>query len=144
MLLPLLNLACLGYIAFAILSLVRDRRSGGAREIHAFHPAVRFVVSGGLPVAVAVTMTYLFLIVGGSTTIQFNVGSSSRMNVWSTWVGLWPLFFILTVAGVFACSVWVIICASKKKRRPSIPTAGASLLLHILAFLSIFVYSPSA
>lgn len=31
---------------------------------------------------------------GASPTVQFNVGSSAAMELWSAWVGLWPFFML--------------------------------------------------
>ena len=94
--------------------------------------------------AVTATMTYLFLIVGGATTVQFNAGSSSRMNVWSTWVDLWPLFLLLTAATGLGTLVWTIASAVNKESRVALPAAIASLLLSILAFFTVASYFPSA
>ena len=82
MLLPLLILACVTYILYAVVTAVRERRSRKSGEERSPLPISRFVAGGCVPVAVTATMTYLFLIVGGATTVQLNAGSPSRMNVW--------------------------------------------------------------
>ena len=144
MLLPLLILATLGYVGFAIASSVRELRVRESRSPDAPHPAAKFVFAGGVPVAVAATMTYLFLIVGGATTVQFNVGSPSRMNVWSTWVDLWPILLFITAASGLGALIWFIVCACKKTMRPSISASIVSLLLSVLAFFTVVSYCPSA
>ena len=144
MLLPRLNLACLGYIALAIASVVRNKRSGIQREDDSLHPSVKFIFARGVPITVAATMTYLFLIVGGSTTVQLNVGSFSGMNVWSTWVGIWPLFLVLTASSLLGVLIWTIACALVKEYRPMVSISLASLLLAILAFFCVLTYFPSA
>lgn len=76
-------------------------------------------------VAVAAVVNLLTLILafvlfgmraqGASSTVQFNVGSPAAMQLWSAWVGLWPLFMLvllscLAVAGgaalAFLVSHW--------------------------------------
>jgi uncharacterized protein YjbI with pentapeptide repeats len=47
----------------------------------------------------------LYVRSGASTTVQFNVGDPVAMDLWSTWVGLWPAF----VLGLLACST-VAVC----------------------------------
>lgn len=144
MLLPLLILATLGYVGYAITSIVRELRFRESRSPDALHPAAKFVFAGGVPATVAATMTYLFLIVGGATTVQFNAGSPSRMNVWSTWVEVWPVFLFITAASGLGALIWIIVCACKKTMRPSIPASIVSLLLSILAFFTVVSYFPSA
>ena len=39
---------------------------------------------------------------GASPTVQFNAGSPASMELWSAWVGLWPLFMLALV------SCWVL------------------------------------
>ena len=142
MLLPILLLACLAYLGFAIHATLKNRKR--PQKEGAIHPGVKFFFGGGIPVAVTATMTYLFLIVGGATTVQFNAGSSSRMNVWSTGVDLWPLFLLLTAATGLGTLVWTIASAVKKESRVALPAAIASLLLSILAFFTVASYFPSA
>lgn len=144
MLLPLLISATLSYVAFAVSVIVRERRSGDSHETDAPYPAMKFVLTGGVPLVVTATMTYLFLIVGGATTVQFNVGSPSRMNVWSTWVDLWPMFLFITAASGLGALIWLGVCAFKKTMRPSIPVSVTFLLLSVLAFFTVASYFPSA
>jgi hypothetical protein len=145
MLLPLLILAALGYVVFAIAAVRRElRHGGGAGSPDSFHPAAKFIFAGGVPVTVAVSMTYLFLIVGGATTVQFNVGSSSRMSAWSTWVDLWPVFLFATAASGLGSLIWLLVCAFRKTMRPSIAASVASLSFSVLAFFTVLTYFPSA
>ena len=145
MLLPLLILATFCYVTFAFVASRREVRQGaGSRSPESLHPAVKFIFAGGVPVTVAATMTYLFLIVGGATTVQLNVGSSSRMNVWSTWVELWPVFLFMSAASGLGSLIWLIVCAFKKTMRPSIPASVASILFSVLAFFAVATYFPSA
>lgn len=144
MLLPLLILACLVYIAFAIVHLVREKQRNVSEEDTILVPVMKFVCGGGVPIAVAATMAYLFLIVGGATTVQFNVGSSSRMNVWSTWVELWPIFLFLTAAVGLGTLIWTIVSAVRKSKRSSLPASIFSFLLSVLSFFTVVSYFPSA
>jgi Ca2+/Na+ antiporter len=142
MLLPILLLACLTYLGFAIYEILKTKKR--PEKADTIHPGMKFFLGGGIPVAVTATMTYLFLIAGGATTVQFNAGSSSRMNAWSTWVDLWPLFLFLTAATGLGTLVWTIASAVKKECRVALPAAIASLLLSILAFFTVASYFPSA
>ena len=65
MLLILLIFASLWYIAFAVRMILRERKNGSSFEIGGFHSLAKFLISGGVPVLVTATMSYLFLIVGG-------------------------------------------------------------------------------
>ena len=144
MFLPLLILATLAYVAFAVVSTVREKGEGDPERLDELHPAVKFVIAGLVPTIVVVTMTYLFLIVGGATTVQFNAGSTSRMNVWSTWVSIWPIFLVITAVNSFGSFVWLIVCACKKTWRPLVVASIVSLLFSVLAFFTVATYFPSA
>lgn len=144
MLLPLLDFACLLYVAFAIMNCPRKGGEGEQADPDRAHPAVACVLGGIIPVGVAATMTWLFMIAGVATTVQFNVGSHQHMNAWSTWVDLWPVFGLLSIASVMATLAWVIVCLVKKDRRPLLAVASASLLLCILTFFTVLTRFPSA
>jgi hypothetical protein len=144
MLLPLLILASLGYVAFAVSVVLREKRGDDVREADSAHPLMKFVLASGAPLVTTVTMAYLFLIAGGSTTVQLNAGSPAGMNVWSTWVGLWPVFLLITAASGFGSMVWLGLCAFKKRMRASIPVSVASLMLSVFAFFTVISYFPSA
>ena len=144
MLLPLLILASIAYIIYVLSAVAKESRENVSRVHDAPHPTLKFLFAGGAPIVVSVTMTYLFMIVGGATTVQLNVGSPSRMNVWSTWVDLWPLFLFITAASALASLVWLIVCACKKTSRQNISFSIASLLLSVLAFVTVMSYFPSA
>jgi hypothetical protein len=144
MLLPLLNFAIIAYVGFAIASITRERCARESRSPDSLLLAAKFVLAGGVPVVVAATMTYLFLILGGATTVQLNVGSPSRMNVWSTWVDLFLFFLFITAASSLGALIWFIACVCKNKMRPSIPISIVSLLLSVLAFFTVVSYFPSA
>ncbi len=55
-------------------------------------------LSHAAPSLVAITMAYIFLIGHGATVRQFVAGSEQGMDVWSLWVGLWPLLLLATFA----------------------------------------------
>jgi hypothetical protein len=144
MLLPTFILTSLGYVVFAGIAIFRELRDRESQSDNALHPCAKFVFSGGVPVVVAATMAYLFLIVGGATTVQYNVGSPSRMDVWSTWVGLWPLFLLLTATSGLGSLIWIIVCVVKERPLTHILAATASLCLSVLAFFTVGAYFPSA
>lgn len=144
MLLPLLNLATIAYLAFAIASSIRELRADESRSPNVLQIVMRFVLAGAVPLAVAITMSYLFLILEGATTVQLNVGSPSRLNVWSTWVDLFLFFLILTAASALGTLVWLIRCAREQAMRLSLPAAFLSLLLAVLALFTVVSYLPSA
>lgn len=140
----LLVLACIGYLFYVAASILRQKAAAASAEDDALRSALKSIIAGGVPVVVAATMTYLFLIVGGATTVQFNTGSPSRMNAWSTWVDLWPVFLLLTAVSGFGSLIWLVVCAANKSMRPTIATPIFSLLLSVLAFFTVFSYFPSA
>lgn len=53
-------------------------------------------------------------LLGASSTVQFNVGSPAAMELWSAWVGLWPLFMLThlscLVAAVVTAVVFLVSC----------------------------------
>ena len=144
MLLPLLILASICYLVFAATSVMRQRSSGESIADDSLHPVAKFLFAGSVPILVTATMIYLFLIVGGSTTVQFNAGSPSRMNVWSTWVSIWPIFLFLTAASSLGSLIWLLVCAIKKSLRASIAVPIISCFLSVLAFFTVVSYFPSA
>ncbi len=142
--LPILILACLAYILYAIVTISRVTKSQKSNPTDSMHPAIKCLFCGGVPILVTATMTYLFLVVGGATTVQFNAGSSARMNVWSTWVDIWPLFLFLSAGSVLGVLIWLIICSVNKEKRSSLPFAVVSLCLSLLTFFTVAAYFPSA
>lgn len=143
-LLTLFLLATLGYVGFAVVSILRELRNRESGGSAALHPAAKFVFAGGIPVGVAATMAYLFLVVGGATTAQFNAGSPSRMNAWSIWVEVWPVFLSITAASGLGALTWLVFCVCGKSVRQTAPASIASLLLSVLAFYTVASYFPSA
>ena len=143
MLLPFLLLAGLSYVLFAGAITAREVQEIGSRK-DGPHPVAKFVFAGGTPLIVAAVMTWLFLIEGGATTVQLNVHSPSRMNVWSTWVKVWPGFLCLTAASVLGNLIWIFVCARRPATRPSLTVAIASFFLAVLAFFTVATHFPSA
>jgi hypothetical protein len=37
---------------------------------------------------------FVMRLLGASATVQFNVGNPAAMELWSAWVGPWPLFML--------------------------------------------------
>lgn len=111
---------------------------------YGLHPAVSYVVAGGVPIAVMVTMTYLFYIVGGSPTVQFNAGSSSAMDVWSAWVKLFPLFLLLSAANSLGSLIWMVVAVAKKNKRSHLKAAVLTFLLSLLTLFTVGSHFPSA
>ena len=144
MLLPLYALVCVGYVISAIIGTCCEVRENTTDQEEVLHPSVKYLLAGMVPVGVSVTMVYLFWIVGGATTMQFNVGSSSAMDVWSTWVDLFPVFLLLTAANSFAGLIWLVVCVCSKKFRQIWPVAISCLLLSAFGFLTVMSYFPSA
>ena len=144
MLLPLLVIACIGYLIHGIIAFRREDRTNAAGDDHVLHPCVKYLFAGAVPVGVTISMVYLFMIVGGATTVQFNAGSSSRMDAWSTWVDLWPAFLLLTAISSLAGLIWLVTCACSKKFRSLWPVATWCLLLSGFAFLAVASYFPTA
>jgi len=144
MTLPLLILACLAYGAYAAATLIRAKARRPIGETNGFRLAAAFLLGGGLPLVVATTMTGLFFVAGGSTTVQLNAGSPSHTDVWTTWVTLWPAFLVLSAMSALGWLVWTGVCALDGTRRPALPVALASLGLSVLAFFAVATYFPSA
>ena len=143
MLLPFLILACVGFWFYAGAMMVSERKASGNDQPKPI-PVIHYLLASGFPTLVAINMTYLFILVGGATTVQFNVGSSSAMNVWSTWVRLWPQFMLCSLMNGVGALIWIIVCATKRTQRRSMSLAFASLLLSLLTFLTVASFFPSA
>jgi len=144
MLLSLLILASLGYLGFGWFLISKSKGATLSREGDSSNIITTLIFSGGIPLIVAGTMAYLFLFVGGTTTVQFNTGSSSAMNVWSTWVGIWPLFLILTAGSSLAALARLTLGAFKKRLCSSLLLRIYSCFLSVVAFVTVFAYAPTA
>jgi hypothetical protein len=87
------------------------------------------IASHAAPSAVAVVMTYIFLLAGGSTVAQFAAGSESGMDLWSLWFGLWPILLLVTAASAFMSLVWTIVGYVDNSQRRWTPVALAGVII---------------
>ena len=144
MLLPLLIIVCVAYVVYSLVSIFQELRLKRSSNSYAFHSSVKFIFAGGVPILVTLTMVYLFIIVGGATTVQFNAGSESGMSAWSMWVSLWPLFLLLTAINGVGCLIWLITCICKRNLRRKVIFSIVSLFFSTLSFYTVVSYFPSA
>ena len=102
------------------------------------------LASHAAPSAVALVMTYVFLIAGGATVAQFVAGSESGMDLWSLWSDLWPVLLFATAASGFINLVWTIIVCVKKSQRKWIPITAAAVIMSAFAFSTVAANFPDA
>jgi hypothetical protein len=102
------------------------------------------IASHAAPSAVAVTMTYIFLLAGGSTVAQFVAGSEAGMDLWSLWFRLWPILLLVSAASGVMSLVWTIIVCVNNSRRRWTPVTIAGVIMSVFAFLTVAANFPDA
>lgn len=101
-------------------------------------------LSHAAPSLVAITMAYIFLLGHGATVRQFVAGSQGGMDLWSLWVGLWPLFLLATFGAGVAQTVWLIVVSVKRVLRTWIPVALTGAAMCAFSFLTVMSNFPDA
>ena len=107
-------------------------------------PVAGVIASHAVPSAVAITMTYIFIMSDGSTIAQFVAGSESGMNLWRLWLGLWGVLSIVTATSVLIHLVWTIIASVKKTQRKWVPVTICAVIMSGFAFITVFGNFPDA
>jgi hypothetical protein len=102
------------------------------------------IASHAAPSAVAVVMTCIFLLAGGSTVAQFVAGSESGMDLWSLWFRLWPILLLATAASGVIGLVWTITVCVKNSQRKWIPVTLAGVIMSMFAFFTVGANFPDA
>ena len=124
------------WCAYVVSTHIRGRR----KQLH----LAGVIASHAAPSAVAIVMTYVFLLAGGATVAQTVAGSESGMNLWSLWLHLWPILLIVTAASGVISLVWAIIVCVKKSQRRWIPLSIAAMVMSVFAFFTIAYNFPDA
>ncbi len=101
-------------------------------------------LSHGVPSLVAISMAYIFLIGHGATVRQFVAHSDRGMDLWSLWVGLWPLLLLATFAAGLAQAVWTIVVVVTRERRDWIPVAVSGTAMCAFSFVTVMSNFPDA
>jgi ABC-type dipeptide/oligopeptide/nickel transport system permease component len=101
-------------------------------------------LSHAMPSLVAMTMAYIFLIGHGATVRQFVAGSERGMDLWSLWVGLWPLLLLTTFGAGVAQALWMIVVSVKREWRPWIPVPLTGTAMCAFSFLTVMTNFPDA
>jgi len=101
-------------------------------------------LSHAAPSVVAVTMAYIFLIGHGATVRQLVSDSERGMDLWSLWLGLWPLLLLATFGAGGAQAVWMIVVSMKREWRPWIPVALTGTAMCAVSFLTVASNFPDA
>jgi hypothetical protein len=94
-------------------------------------------LSHAAPSIVAIMMAYIFLLGHGATVRQFVAGSEHGMDLWSLWVGLWPLLLLATFGAGVAQAVWMIVVSMKHGSRTWIPVALTGTAMCAFSFLTV-------
>lgn len=102
------------------------------------------MASHAVPSAVALTMTYVFMIAGGATVAQFVAGSESGMDLWSLWFHLWPVLLLGSAASGVISLVWTIVACVKTSQRKWIPITVAAVVMSVFAFFTVGANFPDA
>ena len=93
---------------------------------------------------VAALMTFVFVIGGGATTVQFVAESSAGIDLWMMWGDLWPLLLLLSGLSAAINVVCLIIFCSSASERRWVPVTAAGSVLSVLAFFAVGSNFPSA
>ena len=101
-------------------------------------------LSHAAPSVVAISMTYIFLIGHGATVRQFAAGSERGMELWSLWVGFWPLLLLATFGTGIAHAVWIVVASVKREWRVWIPVALLGTAMCAFSFLTVMSNFPDA
>ena len=141
--LVLLDIACVGYLVFAVAHIWRRKKRGAFGDAGKYSVS-DFVLAGIAPIITAVVMTCLFMIVGVSPTVQFNAGSSSLIDAWSLWLDLGRWLALLVVVSTLGGIVAVVVCLGSLKHRRHFGLAAFSLTLSILVYVAMSLYAPTA
>jgi len=94
--------------------------------------------------AVAIVMTYVFVVSGGATVAQFVAGSEPGMDLWRLWFHAWPVLFFSSGISAAVGLVWAIIACARSSQRRLVPLAFGSFGLSILAFFTVGTNFPDA
>jgi hypothetical protein len=97
-----------------------------------------------VPTVVTLTMTYVFLIAGGTTVAQFAAGSEAGMDMWSLWFFLWPILFFGSAVSAVVAVIWTIVACVKKSLRRWLPITMAAVAMSLFAFLTVATNFPDA
>ncbi len=102
------------------------------------------LASHAVPSAVALVMTYVFLIAGGVTVAQIVAGSETGMDLWDLWFYLWPVLLFGSAASGVISLVWTIVACIEKPQRKWIPITIAAVMMSVFAFFTVGVNYPDA
>lgn len=83
-----------------------------------------------------------FHLLGMSPTVQYNAGSDSAMNLWSSWVKLWPI--MLVASTLFFLWTLGILVSTLIERAPYRTFALISVLVGFWQICIMFLAAPSA
>ena len=101
-------------------------------------------ISHVVPSLVAALMTYIFLIGHGATVRQFVAYSERGTDMWSVWVGLWPILLCATFGAGVVQAILAIFVAAKPERRAWLPVAALSTGMCAFAFMTVIANFPDA
>ncbi|MBM3969151.1 MAG: hypothetical protein FJ302_04720 [Planctomycetes bacterium] len=102
------------------------------------------VLSHSVPSAVAISMTFIFLIGHGATVRQFVANSDRGMDLWSLWVSLWPLLLFATFGSGLAQAVLTIVALFKREWRVWAPITALGAGMSAFSFMAVGINFPDA
>ena len=106
-------------------------------------PFLAVTASHAASSAVALVMTYVFVIARGATVAQLVAGSESGMDLWRLWFHVWPFLLFFSGLSAFSGLVWTIACLKKPKRK-LLPVAIGSVVMSVFAFFTVGANFPDA
>ncbi|MEM6391822.1 MAG: hypothetical protein AAF797_03530 [Planctomycetota bacterium] len=101
-------------------------------------------LSHAVPTATALSMTYIFLIGGGSNVAQFAAGSDRRMDLWSLWFDLVTPLLLAGLASGLLHFVWTVAAAARAELRRHLPIAIAGLVMSVFSLFVVASHLPDA
>jgi hypothetical protein len=96
-----------------------------------------------VPVAVAVTMVWLFRVHGTETVVQFTAGDDAMYARWSSWLHLWPTVLV-SLAGAGIVHVGASLVVLHRSLRRWLPVTLGGALVCALGVAAVFAHAPTA
>jgi hypothetical protein len=93
---------------------------------------------------VAIILAVVFLVADTPMVRQYAAGSEQRMDLWSLWVGLWPIILLVTFVTGIVLGIWSIINGVSPQRRKWFPISLVDTIGCFFAFTTTLYHFPSA
>lgn len=139
-----LMLFWLGAIAGLWITVMRGARRRSTPDAASPTMLVPAVILFGAIPPTFICLVSGFVLFQAAPTVQFNVGSSYAMSLWSFWVRAWPLLFLVSGILTAAYAVWLLIHLAGHRNHWTTTTLFLSFLSTVIGWLLLTIAFPSA